>query len=161
MKKIYLTLFLLGLLFVSTEISAKASKNKYFKERISNYFSGTVSHNAHDAENTYEYLNKIKKINRNHSNYNIKYIHSLVLLNRFEQAIDFSQEINRNNNSFFEADLLLGINSFIKEDYSKAQKYFSNLNDVSKYDNIYKNFLGNSLLSWTAAAQNNKEKVRL
>jgi len=158
MKKIYLTLFLLGLLFVNTEISAKASKNKYFKERISNYFSGTVSYNAHDAENTYEYLNKIKKINRNHSNYNIKYIHSLVLLNRFEQAIDFSQEINRNNNSFFEADLLLGINSFIKEDYSKAQKYFSNLNDVSKYDNIYKNFLGNSLLSWTAAAQNNKEK---
>ena len=158
MKKIYLTLFLLGVLSVNTEISAKASKNEYFKESISNYFSGTVSYNAHDAENTYEYLNKIKKINRNHSNYNIKYIHSLVLLNRFEQAIDFSQEINKNNNSFFEADLLLGISSFIKEDYSKAQKYFSNLNDVSKYNNIYKNFLGNSLLSWTAAAQNNKEK---
>jgi tetratricopeptide (TPR) repeat protein len=158
MKKIYLTLFLLCILSINTEISAKDSKNEYFKENFSNYFSGSVSYNNSNAEKTYEYLNKIKKVNLNHKNYNKQYIHSLVLLKRFKQVIDFSQKINSSNNSLFEVDLLLGINSFIKEDYTKAKKYFANLNQKYQQNNFYTDFLEHFLLSWTEAAQNNKEK---
>ena len=157
-KKIYLTLFFLVILSVDAEIFAKDSKNEYFRESISSYFSATVSYNSNNIEKTYKYLDKIKKINRNHNNYKIQYIHSLVLLKKLEQAIDFSKEINKNSNSLFEADLLLGLNSYTEKDYIKAEKYFSNLNKVSQSHAIYKDFIKDMLLSWTQAAQNNKEK---
>ena len=157
-KKIYLILFFLGILSTSAEVFAKDSKNEYFRESISSYFSGTVSYNGNDTEKTYEYLDKIKKKNRNYKNYKIQYIHTLVLLKKFEKAIIFSKEINNEDDSIFEADLLLGLSSYIKKDYIKAQKYFSNLNKASQYHDIHKDFLKNILFSWTQAAQNNEEK---
>jgi len=157
-KKIYLTLFFLSIVSVNAEIFAKDSKNEYFRENFSSYFLGTVSYNNHNAEKAYEYLDKIKKIDNRHSNYKTQYIHTLVLLKKFKKAIAFSKEINKNNNSLFEADLLLGISSIIEEDYDKAEKYFFGLNEVSQHHDMYKGFLKNALLSWTAAAQNNKEK---
>jgi len=157
-KKIYLTLFFLSIVSVNAEIFAKDSKNEYFRESFSSYFSGTVSYNNHNTEKAYEYLDKIKKIDNRHSNYKTQYIHTLVLLKKFKKAIAFSKEINKNNNSLFEADLLLGISSIIEEDYDKAEKYFFGLNEVSQHHDMYKGFLKNALLSWTAAAQNNKEK---
>jgi len=157
-KKIYLTLFFLSIVSVNAEIFAKDSKNEYFRESFSSYFLGTVSYNNHNTEKAYEYLDKIKKIDNRHSNYKTQYIHTLVLLKKFKKAIAFSKEINKNNNSLFEADLLLGISSIIEEDYDKAEKYFFGLNEVSQHHDMYKGFLKNALLSWTAAAQNNKEK---
>jgi len=157
-KKIYLILFFLVILSANREAFAKESKNEYFRESISSYFSGAVSYNSNDIKKTYEYLDKIKKINHNHNNYQIQYIHTLVLLKKFEKAIVFSKEINKEDNSLFEANLLLGISSYIKEDYNKAQKHFSNLNKSSQSHAIYKDFLKDILLSWTQAAQNNEEK---
>ena len=157
-KKIYLTLFFLVILSINAEIFAKDSKNEYLRESISSYFSGIVSYNNHNTKKAYKYLDKIKKIDNNHSNYKTQYIHTLVLLKKFKKAIAFSKEINKNNNSLFEANLLLGISSIIEEDYRKAEKYFFELNEVSQHHDMYKSFIKNALLSWTAAADNNKEK---
>ena len=155
MKNIYFTLFLITILFTSTKNFAKDNKNENTRESIVSYFSGTISFNNNNTEKAYEYLEKIES---NHINYNIKYIHTLVLLKKFKQAFVFSKSLQKKDNSFFEADLLLGLDSFLKEDYNKAQKYFERLNNPSEHNTTYVNLLENVLLSWTYAAQNNKEK---
>ena len=155
MKKIYLALFFMIILSFSTKIFAKGDENEYSRGSIVSYFSGIVSFNNNDTEKAYEYLKKIKN---NHINYNIKYIHTLVLLKKFKQVFAFSKNLQEGNNSFFEADLLLGLDSFIKEDYNKAQKYFERLSKDSQDNTIYRDLLKNTLLSWAYAAQNNKEK---
>ena len=158
MKNIYFTLFLITILFTSTKNFAKDNKNEITRESIVSYFSGTISFNNNNTEKAYEYLKKIEKIENKHTNYNIKYIHTLVLLKKFKQAFAFSKSLQKKDNSFFEADLLLGLDSFLKEDYNKAQKYFERLNNPSEHNTTYENLLENVLLSWTYAAQNNKEK---
>jgi tetratricopeptide (TPR) repeat protein len=158
MKKIYFTLFLITILLTSTKNFAKDNKNENTRESIVSYFSGTISFNNNNTEKAYEYLKKIEKTENKHTNYNIKYIHTLVLLKKFNQALIFSKDLQKKDNSFFEADLLLGLDSFLNEDYKKAQKYFERLNKSSKHNVAYKNLLENILLSWSYAAQNNKEK---
>jgi len=158
MKNIYLTLFLITILFTSTKNFAKDNKNENTRESIVSYFSGTISFNNNNTEKAYEYLKKIEKTENKHTNYNIKYIHTLVLLKKFNQALIFSKDLQKKDNSFFEADLLLGLDSFLNEDYKKSQKYFERLNRPSKHNVAYKNLLENILLSWSYAAQNNKEK---
>ena len=65
---------------------------------------------------------KIQSLKKNHSNYNIQFISSLVLLEKFAQAFKFSKEIWSEEGQFLEVDLLLGLDSFIKKDYLKAEK---------------------------------------
>jgi tetratricopeptide (TPR) repeat protein len=158
MKKIYLILFFITILSFSSKIYAKDSKNEYFRENIVSYFSGTISFNNNNTKKAYEYLEKIENIKNNHTNYNIKYIHTLVLLKKFKQAFAFSKNLQKIDNTFFEADLLLGLEAFIEKDYINAQKYFARFNEPSQYNSIYINLLKSILLSWTHAAQNNKEK---
>ncbi len=158
MKKIYLILFIITIFFFSTKIFAKDSKNQYSRENIVSYFSGTISFDNNNTEKAYEYLEKIEKIKNSHINYNIKYIHTLVLLKKFKQAFAFSKNLQKIDNTFFEADLLLGLEAFIETDYINAQKYFARFDEPSQYNSIYINLLKNILLSWTHAAQNNKEK---
>ena len=157
-KKIYLAFFFVIILFINTKVLSKESKNDYSSDTISSYFSGTVSFDNYNTENAYRYLEKIKEKKITHNNYNIKYIHTLVLLKKFDQAFAFSKKLQEKNNSFFETNLLLGIHSFIKEDYIQAEKYFISLNKVSQRNLLYKGFLGNILLSWVNAAKNNKEE---
>ena len=58
---------------------------------------------------------------------------------------------------FFEADLLLGLKSFIENDYSNAEKHFERLNKISRYNLLFEDFLGNILITWIRASENNKE----
>ena len=58
---------------------------------------------------------------------------------------------------FFETDLLLGLESFIKKDYLNAEKHFERLNKISRYNLLFDDFLGNILIAWIKASENNKE----
>ena len=46
---------------------------------------------------------------------------------------------------FFEADLLLGLDFFIKKDYINAEKHFERLNKISRYNLFFEDFVGNTL----------------
>ena len=155
-KKIYLILLLIAILSVSTGTFSKESNLKYSKENISNYFSGIISANQHYSSVAFKYLNKIQSLKNNHSNYNIQFIRTLILLRKFEQAFAFSKNIWREDEFFFEVDLLLGLESFVKKDYLSAEKYFVRLNKISQYNLFFDDFLGNILLSWVRASENNR-----
>jgi len=156
-KKIYFISILILPIFW-TNISLAKATQQYSKENISNYFSGIVALNQNNTADSFKYLNKAQSLKELHSNFNIKFIRSLVLLDKFDEAFAFSNKIWNEDNNFFEVDLLLGLNSFIKEDYITAEKHFKRLNNVYKNDLFFYQFLGNILISWTKASQNNKKE---
>jgi len=157
-KKIYIILFLLIILLIATKVFARDSKIQYTRENISNYFLGIISANQDYNNEAFKYLKKVQSINNKHSQFNIEFIRTLVLLEKFKQAFAFSKSVWKEDELFFETDLLLGLNSFIKEDYISAEKYFKRLNKISQYNLVFDNFIGNVLIAWVRASQGNKEE---
>ena len=156
-KKIYFILLLVTILFLDTETFGKDSKVKYSRNNISNYLSGIISVNQDYTNAAFKYLNKVQSLKNHHSNFNVQFIRTLILLEKFEQAFAFSKDVWLEDEYFFETDLLLGLESFIKKDYLNAEKYFERLNKISRYNLIFDDFLGNILIAWIKASENNKE----
>tara|TARA_Y100000590_G_scaffold437516_1_gene559253 strand:+ start:1768 stop:3486 length:1719 start_codon:yes stop_codon:yes gene_type:complete len=156
-KKIYIILFLLTLSLVECKVLAKDNKAQYSREDISNYFLGIISVNQDRNKIAFDYLKKVKSLKNKHSKFNVEFLRTLILLEKFDEALDFSKSVWNEEELFFEADLLLGLDYFIKRDYLNAEKYFIRLNKISRYNLIFENFIGNVLISWSRAAQENKE----
>ena len=155
-KKIYIILFLLIILLTATKTFARDSKIQYAGENISNYFSGVISANQSHNKEAYRYLKKVQSIKNRHSQFNVEFIRTIVLLEKFKQAFAFSKNVWSEDELFFETDLLLGLDSFIKKDYISAERHFERLNKISQYNLIFDNFFGNVLIAWTRAIQGNK-----
>ena len=153
-KKIYI-IFLLTILF-QTKVFASDKKLLYTKENISNYFSGIISSKNYDNNETYKYLKKVKFLKNHHSKYSVEFLNTLVLLEKFNKAFAYSESIWDKNELFFEADILLGLNFFINKDYDKSEKHFQRLNQISRYNLYFDDFVGNVLIAWNKAAQGKK-----
>ena len=156
-KNIYFILLLITILFLDTETFGKDSKVKYSRNNISNYLSGIVSVNQDYTNAAFKYLNKVQSLKNDHSNFNVQFIRTLILLEKFEQAFAFSKDVWLEDEYFFETDLLLGLEFFIKKDYLNAEKHFERLNKISRYNLLFDDFLGNILIAWIKASENNKE----
>ena len=83
--KIFLFLFLTSILFNDLSF-AKDRKIQYTREDISDYFYGIVSASKNETDTAYQHLNKIQFIKNSHSNFNVKFIHTLILLEKYKQA---------------------------------------------------------------------------
>ena len=156
-KNIYFILLLITILFLDTETFGKNSKVKYSRNNISNYLSGIVSVNQDYTNAAFKYLNKVQSLKNDHSNFNVQFIRTLILLEKFNQAFAFSKDVWLEDEYFFETDLLLGLEFFIKNDYLNAEKHFERLNKISRYNLLFEGFLGNILIAWIKASENNKE----
>ena len=158
-KKTYIIFFLLIIISSESLVIARENNIQYNKKDISNYFSGIISINQdYNNKEAFKYLGDIKSIHNIHSQYNIEFLRTLVLLGKFKQANNFSKKVWSENELFFEADLLLGLNSFLKRDYKNAEKYFKRLNKISQYNFVFDNFIGNVLIAWIKASQGKEEE---
>ena len=158
MKKNYNILFLLLILFTSTNALAINSDTRYKKKNISNYFQGIVSLNQNYNDHALNYLKEVRSIKNKHSQFNIEFIRALILNGKLKDAFSFSKNIWNENELFFEADLLLGLEAFIKKDYINAEKYFNRLNKITRHNLYFDNFIGNILIAWAKASQGNKNE---
>ena len=158
-KKIYFLFFVINLILVNNSAYSKNTNFHYTKNDVFNYFSGIISINHNNTTSGFKYLNKVKLLKNKHQNYNVKFLRSLVLLNKFDEAFSFSNDIWVKENLFFDADLLIGLDHLINKDYLKAEKYFLRLNETSRYNLLFDDFLGNIFLSWSEASQNNKAEA--
>ena len=156
-KKIFLFLFLTSILFNDLSF-AKDRKIQYTSEDISDYFYGIVSASKNETDTAYQHLNKIQFIKDSHSNFNVKFIHTLILLEKYKQAFNFAKSVWSEDNYILEVDLLIGLDFFIKKNYSKAEKHFKRLNDLQEYNLFFDDFLGNVLIGWTRASQNKQQE---
>ena len=124
-KKTYIIFFLLIIISSESLVIARENNIQYNKKDISNYFSGIISINQdYNNKEAFKYLGDIKSIHNIHSQYNIEFLSTLVLLGKFKQANNFSKKVLSENELFFEADLLLGLNSFLKRDYKKMKYHY-------------------------------------
>ena len=156
-NKIYIILFLLAIFLIQSEVFARDSKALYTRENISNYFLGIVSANNNFNKEALRYLKKVESLKNRHSKFNVEFVRMLVLLEKFDEAFIFSKSVWDKNELFFEADLLLGLDSFKKKDYKNSEKYFERLNKISRYNLFFDDFIGNVLISWSQASQGNRE----
>jgi Tfp pilus assembly protein PilF len=158
-KKVYIILFFTFIVLNQNKAFTKNNDNLYNSKNISNYFLGIVSANFNKNDNALDYLKKVELLKKKHSEYNIQYLRSLILSNKFDEATIFSKSIWNEGELFFEADLLIGLDYFINKDYENAEKHFQRLNEISRYNLFFDDFIGNILIAWIKASQENKNEA--
>ena len=107
--------------------------NKFNYKDLSNYFSAKVSYDNQKNVDALKFFKSSKSLINKHNPYLKQYIFSLILEGKVKTAIkELKSNENRKNSDFFEAYLLLIIDSINKNDFKKTTKY---LNDLAKFSN--------------------------
>ncbi len=132
LKKIKLLLILF--LFYQTPLYSKSNSFENLDSKnISKYFSGIVAFENKDNSKALDFFNSSKILMNKHDPYLKKYIYSLVLENKVQQAINITiKNKNNKNSNFFDAYLLLILDSLKKNDFDKAYTYLSVTRDFVK-----------------------------
>ena len=117
------------------------SKSNYINEfnykDLSNYFSAKVSYDNQKNVDALKFFKSSKSLINKHNPYLKQYIFSLILEGKVKTAIkELKSNENRKNSDFFEAYLLLIIDSINKNDFKKTTKYLNNLPKFSGNDTL-------------------------
>jgi len=133
-KKIKFILILL--LFYQTPVFSKSNSfEKIDSKNLSNYFSGIIAFGNKKNSEALEYFNSSKILINKHDPYLKRYISSLVLENKISKAINLvKQNKDKDNAKFFDAYLLLLIDSLKNDDFDLAYKYISKASNFVKQD---------------------------
>ena len=98
--------------------------NNFNSHHLSNYFSGIVAYDNNDNSQALKFFRSSKQLIKKHNLYLENYIYTLVLEGRVQKAIsEIKQNLTVNNSNFFEAHLVLAIESLKKKDYKKSKKH--------------------------------------
>ena len=133
-KKIKYLLFIL-LLYQTPLNSKSTSFNDFNSKNLSKYFSGIVAFENKENSVALDFFNSSKILLNKHDPYLKRYVYSLVLENKVLQAIN----VIKNNKdtqgaNFFDAQLLLIIDSIKKNDFEKSSVLLKKLNDLTLSD---------------------------
>ena len=111
--------------------------NKFNYKDLSNYFSAKVSYDNQKNVDALKFFKSSKSLINKHNPYLKQYIFSLVLEGKVNTAIkELKSSENKKNSDFFEAYLLLIIDSINKNDFKKTTKYLNNLPKFSGNDTL-------------------------
>ena len=128
MKKIC---FFLIIFLYQTFSYAKTTENIEFNHKyLSNYFSAIISINNQDDKDSLKYLNNTKSLVKTHESYLENYLISLVLNNKIDIAFNKAIQLKANETNFFEAKVLLALNSINKKDFSNAMLTLEKMDEV-------------------------------
>ena len=105
------------------------SNSKSFDEKIVyNYFSALVAQDNNNISESLKFFNSSKRLKESHPSYIKKYIYSLVLSGKINKAVNEIKTIeNKKFIDFFEAQLLLVLDSLKKKKYETSAHYINNL----------------------------------
>jgi len=121
--KILIILFIL--LYQNVAYSKATDKNDFNQKYLSNYFSALVSAGNQNNEDAIVFFNSSKFLINKHDNFLREYVFSLILDGQVKKAIN--QTKRSDNHNFFEANLLLTLDSIIKKKYKQAEKRLNKL----------------------------------
>ena len=123
-SKIFKIILFLVLFYQTPVYSKSTSFNDFNSRDLSNYFSGIIAYENRDNSEALKYFNLSKVLLNSHDNYLKRYVNSLVLENKVAQAINVVKNNSKKSNSdFFDAYVLLIIDSLKKNDFDKANNY--------------------------------------
>jgi len=120
----FFKLFLILLLYQNPLYSKNTSLNDFNARYLSNYFSGIVAYENLDNTEALKFFNSSKILIKQHDAYLEKYVFSLVLDGKVKKAINqVKQSSTKTNSDFFQANLLLAVDSLKKKNFKKSKVY--------------------------------------
>ena len=125
MLKKLIKLLVISAIFYQTPVYSKSTSFYDFNSSdLSNYFSGIVAFENRDNSKALKFFNSSKVLLNKHDSYLKRYVYSLVLEDKVAKAINIIiSSSNEENSDFFEAYILLIVDSLKKNDFNKAEKY--------------------------------------
>jgi tetratricopeptide (TPR) repeat protein len=116
--------FALILLFYQSPLYSKSkSLNDFNSRHLSNYFSGIVAYDNNDNSQALKFFKSSKYLIKQHNSYLESYINTLVLEGRVQQAVnEIKQNLTENNSNFFEAHLIVALESLKRKNYKKSKE---------------------------------------
>ena len=141
-NKLIKVIVVLGLFYQTPLYSKSASFNEFNSRDLSNYFSGIIAFENNDNSDALKFFNASKVLLNKHDAYLKRYTFSLVLENKIFQAINtIKQNKGKKNTDFFDAYLLLLIDSLKNNDFDLAYDYISEANNFVQQDRFNKAIL--------------------
>ncbi len=127
---------LILLISYQTPLYSKSnSLNNFDTGNLSKYFSGIVAFENQDNSKALNFFSSSKILTNKHDPYLKKYIYSLVLENKVSQATNVIKENkDKSNSDFFEAYLLLIIDSIKKNKLDKANSFLIKVKNIAQKD---------------------------
>ena len=128
-KKIFYIVFLLLFIANYSHLNANILDNKKKLVKNSNYFSnylsGSASLQKNDSRRAYGFFENIENLGAYHSEFNLKYVETLVNNGKIEEAYIFIKKLDKSYQSLYPFNLILLVYDFKKERYSKLKNYIS------------------------------------
>ncbi|MBD1137900.1 hypothetical protein IDH33_03680, partial [Pelagibacterales bacterium SAG-MED43] len=154
-KKIAIIIFS-TLLYQSPLLSKSNSLDEFNSKNLSKYFSGIVAFENENNSKALDFFNSSKILVNRHEPYLERLVMSLVLEDKVSQAINFIKANSKKNNSeFFEAYILLALDSLKKNNINKLTKILSEVPEKFQKDRF--NFIiVNSLTQYAEVFTNNR-----
>ena len=121
-------------LFYQSPLYSKSSTlNDFNSKNLSKYFSAIIALENKNNTEALDFFNSSKILIKNHNPYLKKYVYSLVLENKVSDAIYIiKKNINKKNSNFFDAKLLLVLDSLKKNKFEEAYIYLTKGEDFSQ-----------------------------
>jgi tetratricopeptide (TPR) repeat protein len=121
----YFKLTLIMVIFFQNPLYSKSETLKNFNsDYLSNYFSGIVAYENKNNLEALKFFKSSKFLLSKHEPYLKRYIYTLVLEGKIHQAIfEIKQQLSKKNSNFFEAYLILALDSLKKKDFSRSRDY--------------------------------------
>ena len=134
LKKIKFILIIF--LVYQTPLYSKSTSFKDFNSKnFSKYFSGIIAFENKDNSKALNFFNSSKVLLNKHDPYLKRYIYSLVLENKVKQAINvIKNNKDKPNIKFFDAYLLLILDSLKRGDFDKSNVYLDKTKDLFQHD---------------------------
>ena len=115
---------LILLIYHSPLYSKNKTLNDINSRYLSNYFSGIVAYDQKDNSEALKFFQSSKSLIKQHNSYLKRYIYSLVLEGKIQRATnEIKLNLTENNSNFFEAHLILAVDSLKKKNYQKSKSH--------------------------------------
>ena len=126
-------IIIFAILYQSEVYSRSLDKNKFNHRYLSNYFSALLAYDNQKNKEALKYFNSSKSLTAKHENYLKEYVFSLIADGQVSKAIkQVNHWKNHKNSNFFEANLLIILDSIDKKNYKNAEKFFSKFEKLSE-----------------------------
>ncbi len=102
--KVQYKLIIYVLLFLNTFniLNAKNTDEFYESKNVTNYFSGILAVNDNQYQKSYDYLKSLNNLEDNHYAYSQYFHYSLVALEKFKDATNYSKKLEKKKIDNFE-----------------------------------------------------------
>jgi len=127
--KIYKIIFFCLVVFYQNISHSKSLESPVFNEKnLYNYFSALVALDKNQNYESLKFFNSSKYLKESHEPYIKKYIFSLIQSGKIKKAVNEIKTMkNEKFIDFFEAQLILLLNSLKNNDYEKSTSYLNSL----------------------------------